>query len=212
MAGNTGADGGMNAGYGMLIAQGVANTVTALGSIGITKHNNATARAKANIARINAQMMERHAQGILRAGEKKIMQTTMAAGKVKHSQRAALAANGIAVGEGSAAEILASTDIVKEIESNEIKSEATRNAWGARMQAVGYEGQALMAEAQRQSAGLAFGTTLLAGASQVANSYMMMDANGMFDQKKNTLNGAAKVSGARGMSLDSSFKLMGSYS
>ena len=49
-------------GYGMLITQGIANTITALGSFGISKHSNAAAQAQANIARINAQMMERQYQ------------------------------------------------------------------------------------------------------------------------------------------------------
>ena len=87
-------------GYGMLIAQGISNTITALGSFGISKHSNAAAQAQANIARINAQMMERQYQATLRASEKAIVSKTMAAGQVKSAQRAALAANGIAVGEG----------------------------------------------------------------------------------------------------------------
>ena len=33
-------------GYGMLIAQGIANTITALGSFGISKHSNAAAQLR----------------------------------------------------------------------------------------------------------------------------------------------------------------------
>ena len=117
-------------GYGMLIAQGISNTITALGSFGITKHSNAAAQAQANIARINAQMMERQYQATLRASESVIVSKTMAAGRVKSAQRAALAANGIAVGEGSAAEMQASTDIVKEMDVNQIKSNALAEACG----------------------------------------------------------------------------------
>lgn len=173
-------------GYASLISQGVAATINAFGSIGVTKHNNAIAQSQANIARLNAQMMERQAQGVLRSAEKAIVTKTMQAGQVKSSQRARLAANGIAVGVGSAAEIQASTDIIKEIDKNQLKSNAVADAWGYRMKAVGYEGDALMAMAKKQSAGLNFGSTLLSGASQIANNYMLMGAYGVFDEATTT--------------------------
>ena len=170
-------------GYASLISQGIASTISAFGSIGVTKHNNAIAQSQANIARLNAQIMERQAQGTLRAAEKAIVSKTMQAGQVKSTQRARLAANGIAVGVGSAAEMQASTDIIKEIDANQIKSNAVAEAWGTRMKATQYEGQVLMAEANKQSAALNFGTTLLSGASQVANNYMLMGAQGVFKTK-----------------------------
>lgn len=171
-------------GYASLISQGIASTISAFGSIGVTKHNNAIAQSQANIARLNAQMMERQAQGALRSAEKAITTKTMQAGQFKATQRARLAASGVAVGVGSAAELQASTDIVKEIDKNQLKSNAVAEAWGIRQKAVGYEGQALMAEASKQSVGLTFANSLLSGASQVANNYMQMAAFGVFDQKK----------------------------
>ena len=170
-------------GYASLISQGIASTISAFGSIGVTKHNNAIAQSQANIARLNAQIMERQAQGTLRAAEKAIVSKTMQAGQFKSSQRARLAANGIAVGVGSAAEMQASTDIIKEIDTNQIKSNAVADAWGSRMKATQFQGEALMKEASKKSVGLTFGSTLLAGASQVANNYMLMSAHGVFDGK-----------------------------
>lgn len=172
---------GQQFGYGSLIAQGISNTIQAFGSFGITRHQNAIAQSQANIARLNAQMMEWQAQSRLHANTKDQVRLTMQAGQTKASQRAALAANGIAVGEGSAAELQASTDIIKEIDSNQLTANARREAWGMRMQAAQYEGQALMAEAQKKNKWLTFGTTLLQGASQVANSYMLYNAYGLFD-------------------------------
>ena len=172
---------GQQFGYGSLIAQGISNTIQAFGSLGITRHQNAIAQSQANIARLNAQMMEWQAQSRLRSNEKDQVRLTMQAGQTKASQRAALAANGIAVGEGSAAELQASTDIIKEIDSNQLTANARREAWGMRMQAAQYEGQALMAKAQKKNKWLTFGTTLLQGASQVANSYMLYNAYGLLD-------------------------------
>lgn len=184
-------------GWGSLIAQGAANTVTAIGSIPLTKKSNAIAQAQANIAkyqaqiygykaeaakaksevslvqaetsrskiqvanaqanlaRANAQLMERKYQQTRWAGERAIVQKTAEAGRVKASQRASLAANGIAIGEGSAAELQASTDIIKEIDVNQMSLNALEQAWGYRfqagnyeLQAVGFEGQALNYEAE----------------------------------------------------------------
>lgn len=172
---------GQNYAYGSLWGMGLSSIVNAFGSSSISKHNNAIAQAQANIARINAQMMEFQAQQRLKANTKEQLQLTMKAGKVKSSQRAALAANGIAVGEGSAAELQASTDIVKEIDSNQLRENAYRDAWGLRLQGVNYEGQALSYEATKTSPGLSFGTTLLQGASQVATNYAAFRAMGLLE-------------------------------
>lgn len=172
---------GQTFGYGSLAGMGVATIINAFGSIGITNKSNAILQSQANIARLNAQMMEFNAQQRLRSAEKDQVRLTMQAGQVKGSQKAAIAANGLATNEGGSVELLASTDIIKEIDSNQIKENAQRDYWGMRMQAAGYEGQALQLEAGQQSAGLNFGTTLLQGASQIANRYMVYDAMGLFD-------------------------------
>lgn len=174
------------AGYGMLWMQAAAGLVSAFGGMSVTRHQNSIAKAQANIARINAQSMELQAQAVLRANESATVRKTMEAGQVKSAQRAALAANGVAVGEGSAAEVQASTDIVKEMDKNQMKENAVRNAWGYRMQAANYEGQALMAEASKQSVGQNFATSILNTASQVGSNYMLMSANGFKDAGNGT--------------------------
>ena len=156
--------------------------VSAFGSFGLTRYNNQISQARANIARINAQMMMRQYEQTLRANEKDVAQKTMAAGRVKHSQRASLAANGVAVGEGSAAELQASTDLIKEIDVNQMNENALREAWGYRMQGANYNNQALSHEAQKQNKWDVFGATLLGGASQVSTNYMLMASTGMFDK------------------------------
>lgn len=172
---------GQQFGYGSLIGMGASSLITAFGSIGLTSKQNAIAQAQANIARINAQQMEWSAQQRMQSAEKDQVRLTMQAGQVKGSQKAAIAANGLATNAGSAVEILSSTDIIKEIDSQQIKENAVRDAWGMRLQGVNYSNQALSFEAQKQSVGLNFGTTLLQGASQIANRYMIYDALGLFD-------------------------------
>lgn len=160
-----------------LLFQGVYNTVEALGSFSVTKHQNATAKAQANIARINAQMMEENYQATMRAGEKSIVTRTMQAGQVKSSQRAALAANGVAIGVGSAAEMQASTDLIKEMDVHQIESNTLSQAWGYRRQASNYMGQSYMVEAAVQNKWAVFGKTLMNGAAQSLTSYALSNGS-----------------------------------
>lgn len=168
-------------GYGSLIAQGVATTISAFGMAHVAKHSNAIAKAQANIARINADVMERNAQAIFRANENKVMQLTTAAGQHKARQVASMASSGFAINSKSNVELLASTDLVKEIDKNQLNSNATREAWGVRMQKASYLGEAKMAEANRRNPWEVFGTTLLSGAAQTVNNYAVMKAKGVFD-------------------------------
>lgn len=169
-----------SAGYIGLAFTAVSGLVSAFGSIGATRYSNAIAQSQANIARLNAQMMEEQAQAVFRSTEKDIVRKTMAAGQVKGKQRATLAANGIAVGTGSAAEIQASTDLIKEMDTITMRQNATRQAWGYRMKAAGYEGEAYMAQANKQSVWGNFGASVLGAASQVANQYLGYTALGVF--------------------------------
>lgn len=155
-----------------LYAMGASALIQAFGSISITKHNNAIAKSQANIAKLNAETMELQYQMTLHAANSRIRQTTMQAGQVKNRQKAALAASGVAIGVGSAAELTASTDITKEIDVNTIHKNAHAQAWGYRQQAANYKGQAYMAQAQKRGIGETFGVTLLQGAGQMGLAYL----------------------------------------
>lgn len=87
-------------------------------------------------AKVNAQIAEMGAQSVLAQGQQQVASLTLRAGQMKSTQRAAMAANGIDLGVGNAAEVQASTDIMKEIDKNQIEENALRTAWGYRTQAV----------------------------------------------------------------------------
>lgn len=125
---------------------------------------------QAKMAEINASIAETGAKTELARGKTEYARHTLQAGHLKSAQRAALAANGIVMNEGSAAEMLAATDIMKGIDAQTIEENALRNAWGYRSQAADYRNQALMGQAQASSispagAGL---QTLLGSAPMVA--------------------------------------------
>ncbi|HEX7386243.1 MAG TPA: hypothetical protein VF285_03070 [Castellaniella sp.] len=146
----------------------------------------AVSDANARIYDANARMAELSAQSALSQGQQQVAAATMKAGQTKSAQRAALAANGVDVGEGNAAEIQASTEILKEIDANTITANAVRTAWGYRTQGLNMQAQASNARIDalsRQSVASsispvgAAGTSLLAGAGRVADSWYKFAKN-----------------------------------
>lgn len=140
------------------------------GSFYSAKSQKSNLQHQARMADINARIAETGAKTELARGQAEYARHTLQAGHLKSAQRAALAANGVALNEGSAAEMLAATDIMKEIDAQTIEENALRNAWGYRSQAADYRNQALMGQAQASSispagAGL---QTLLGSAPMVA--------------------------------------------
>ncbi len=140
----------------------------------------------ARIADINSRIAELGAQSELMKGERQVGALTMKAGQVKSSQRAAMAANGIDLGEGNAAEVQASTDIMKEIDANTLQANAVRSAWGYRTQGMNAEIQAsnLRSDALLKGASAdtispfaSAATSLLGGAGGVANSWYNYQRN-----------------------------------
>jgi hypothetical protein len=132
------------------------------------------------IAEINAEVAEMNAQQALLAGDKQIGAVTMKYGQIKGAARASMAARGVVLGEGSAQEVVATTDLMKEIDVLTINANAVREAEAARMQKVSLQNDALMAGAsagiERTMAGGitpfadAF-TTFISGSTQVASSW-----------------------------------------
>ena len=72
-------------------------------------------------------MAEAAAYYALDQGQKRVGAVTMKYGQVKGAQRARLAANRVGLGDGSAAELQASTDLMKEIDALTISADATAN-------------------------------------------------------------------------------------
>ncbi len=129
--------------------------------------------SQAKIAEINARVAELGAQSALNQGQHQVASLTMQAGNLKSRQRASMAANGIDLGVGNAAEIQASTDIMKEIDKNTATANAVRNAFGYRAQGVNYQNEALIKRSTAQSIS-PFGsaaTSLLGSAGKVATAW-----------------------------------------
>jgi len=98
----------------------------------------------ADMSDFNADQAEKNAERSMQVGQREVGSMTLKAGQVKGSQRVALAANGVETNAGSAAELQASTDIVKEIDKATIEDNALRSAWGYKMQATNFRNRALV--------------------------------------------------------------------
>jgi hypothetical protein len=132
---------------------------------------------------LNQRMVGRQASEVLVAAHKAIGQRTMAAGQMRASTAAAMAARGLQAGVGSAAEILASQDYVKEVDAAQLNANAVRQAGQLRMQRASIISQGEMFGAQAQGLRLqqsaikpwmAVVGSLLSSGGQMANSYAGM--------------------------------------
>lgn len=136
-------------------------------------------RHQGRMAKINARVAELGAESAMMQGAEQIAQLTREAGQLKARQRVSMAANGIDMGEGSAAEILASTDLMKELDAQTLKANAVRTAWGYRTEAMNLRNQGRALSSVNPFA--AAGGTLLGSASQVAASWYQFDRLGAFE-------------------------------
>lgn len=166
------------------LAMSIGGALTgALGAYSAAKSQISALQFQADMAGINARIAELGAQSALAQGEKQIGALTLKAGQVKSGQRAAMAANGIDLGVGSAAEVQASTDIMKEIDANTVNANAVRSAWGYRTQGTSYQNDALIkrATADGINPGPAATSSLLGSASSVAQTWYALGKSGAFN-------------------------------
>lgn len=158
---------------------------------------------QADMAEINARIAGLSARSELAAGRKEAARAGLMYGKLKSDQRAALAASGVDLGYGTAAELQAETDFIKEVDLNQIEANALSRAWSHRLHATDLRGQAMMARANAKSVkpSLSAFNTLLTGAGQVADSWYSANKQGTLSTfsynggKSKTGAGIAKTGG-----------------
>lgn len=116
------------------------------------KYEKRQLKMQADLYAMQAKAQHTAADDIWRAGHKQAAGIGFEAGQAKSSTRVSQAAAGIQVsGSGSAAEIMTSIDIAKEMQINDVMAAACANAWGYRRQAVNSENQAMAARATASS-------------------------------------------------------------
>lgn len=170
---------------------GIGGAVASVfGSYFGAKSQKASLKAQAAIAESNARIAELGAQSELLRGDAEVGQLTLRAGQIKSAQRTAMSANGVDLGVGNAAEVQASTEIMKEIDKNTITANAVRSAWGYRTQATNFQNEAIVKRGT--ASGISpigsAGSTLLGSATNVASNWYGLNKVGalkgtMFEMK-----------------------------
>jgi hypothetical protein len=134
------------------------------------------AKFSSEMAAINARGAEFSAQRSMESAHRAIGRYTMGAGQAKASARTAMAARGIAAGTGSARDVIASMDLIKEIDRLTMDANAVREAEALRTQAFNFRTQgtmdAMTAGNLRRTAGsisapMAGAGSLLGGAADI---------------------------------------------
>lgn len=128
---------------------------------------------EAELAEINARVAEQGAESALIAGQKQESAIRSRTAQIKSAQRAGLAASGVDLGTGSAANMLTSTDLMGEIDANTAAINTIQSAWGYRTQANNDRASAAMSRATASgiSPGSAAFSSILSSAPQVALSW-----------------------------------------
>ncbi|MBV2180964.1 MAG: hypothetical protein KUL86_06975 [Castellaniella sp.] len=135
---------------------------------------------QAQVSRNNAMIAEWQARSALQAGAKAEQSQRLKAAGLAGTQRAALAANGVDLGQGNALNILMDTDYMNEREVRTIRDNAGLQAWGYRTQGQSQLDNAALLDAgafnassaaDSISSGPAVASAMLNGVTQVASSW-----------------------------------------
>lgn len=94
------------------------------------------------------------------------MEVQRKAAAVRGAQRVGLAAHGLDLTYGTAQDLQDQTDFFGQADANTVRHNASKEAWSRRAQGANYS-----AEANATKPWLAGGSTLLAGAGQVADKW-----------------------------------------
>lgn len=153
--------------------QGAGAASSAVGAYYGAQSQKTALNLNADLSDINAKVAESAAQATLLTGQRDEQKSMIATANLKGTQRASLAANGVDLGVGSAANILTTTDVLGEADANTIHANAVRNAFGYRAQAVNQTNQATMSRAASAaiSPTQALTTSLLGSAGSVASNW-----------------------------------------
>lgn len=119
------------------------------------------------VAEQNARFAELQGEDAIKRGDKDAARVKQASKAMAGSQRASLAAQGVAVDTGSAAEVQEETQVLGALDALTVKNNAWREAWGLKVQADNYRSQARMAE---MGSNRAVQNTLLTGGINAAAS------------------------------------------
>lgn len=159
--------------YGSLIASGI-NAIGGAKSAELNAISQRTELAnQAYVANMNAALDELQAQDVIRQGVQAGIDVRQRAKQVVGAQRAAFAANGVKLDEGSPAAVQRSTEYLRDVDVATLQNNAARAAFGYRAQRTNAlnRADALNAGRDQISPGRAAATSFLGSASSIADKW-----------------------------------------
>lgn len=118
------------------------NSMVDKSNANIATLNSSIQLMNASLADTNSQIAILGAQHELAKGQQQIGQLTMQAGQVEGTQKAQMAAQGIDITQGSAAEVVQSSELVKRMDVQTITANAARSAFGYEVESMNDQAQA----------------------------------------------------------------------
>lgn len=145
-----------------MISLGLSAAGAATSAIGAYQQ----AKVAGDVAARNAKIADLQAEDALRRGENEAAELRRRVAATKSAQRVSLAAKGLDLTYGTAADLQDQTDFFGESDVATVRTNARKEAWSRRSQSTNFQ-----AEALSQRPWLTAGSTLLAGAGQVASRW-----------------------------------------
>lgn len=155
-----------SAAAGMTTAQMISLGLSAASAVagGVSAYSQS--QTQKAVAENNAKIAGDQAADAMRRGEKDAMDLQRRAAATKSAQRVGLAAKGLDLTYGTAADLQDQTDFFGQSDVATTRTNARKEAWARSAQSQNFQADALS-----QQPWLTGGSTLLAGAGQVANKW-----------------------------------------
>lgn len=157
---------------------GAGMSAAGAGYAAVSAYNKSKADKRAfeyqsQVAKNNAQLAEWEAQDAIMRGQVAEGNVRLKYAHIKSSQRASMAARGLALDEGSPLDILTTTDFVGERDALTTRDNAAKEAWALREKGKGYlnDADVLKARADSERPGYAAIGSLLGSGGQVSSSW-----------------------------------------
>jgi hypothetical protein len=132
-------------------------------------------RYQKSIADANARLLNLRSEDAIRRGYEDASLVRRRAERMAGSQRAAMAAQGIDIGSGSAADVLTETDRMGAMDELTAKNNAWREAWGYRVESANETARGRFAKLAAKNA---MRNTLLTGGLQAATTLFSASSPG----------------------------------
>ncbi len=161
---------------GLLTAQLIGVTVSAIGQFQQGRQSSAEARFRSQIASNNAIIAGQNAEIALEKGRADIRDKRRETRQRIGSQKAQLAAQGFSISEGTSIDILGDTAALGELDVLRIEADAENRARNFEVQAQGFESEAVLgrlaAKGARRAGVISAGATLLTGAARAGSAFL----------------------------------------